>query len=77
MIIFCKDEANKKKKRESIEHEYLQAISAKGGHFLEAPVSGSKQPAETGQLVILSAGEKVRFNAPLCLALQIDRKSVV
>lgn len=38
---------------------YLQAITSKGGHFLEAPVSGSKQPAETGQLVILSAGEKV------------------
>lgn len=36
-----------------------QAITEKGGHFLEAPVSGSKKPAEDGQLVILAAGEKV------------------
>lgn len=34
-------------------------MTAKGGVFLEAPVSGSKQPAETGQLIILSAGDKV------------------
>lgn len=34
------------------------AIVAKGGRFLEAPVSGSKGPAINGQLVILSAGEK-------------------
>ena len=36
-----------------------QAIQEKGGNFLEAPVSGSKKPAEDGQLVILAAGEKV------------------
>ncbi|KAL0370919.1 UNVERIFIED_CONTAM: Glyoxylate/succinic semialdehyde reductase 1 [Sesamum angustifolium] len=35
-----------------------EAITAKGGHFLEAPVSGSKKPAEDGQLVILAAGDK-------------------
>jgi len=34
------------------------AIVAKGGRFLEAPVSGSKGPALNGQLVILSAGDK-------------------
>jgi len=34
------------------------AIVAKGGRFLEAPVSGSKGPAINGQLVILSAGEE-------------------
>src|SRR6266567_163176 len=33
------------------------AISAKGGKFLEAPVSGSKKPAEDGTLIILAAGE--------------------
>lgn len=37
----------------------FQAITSKGGYFLEAPVSGSKKPAEDGQLVILAAGEKV------------------
>ena len=40
----------------------LQAITSRGGHFLEAPVSGSKKPAEDGQLVILAAGEKVKIH---------------
>ncbi|KAH7670799.1 Glyoxylate reductase protein [Dioscorea alata] len=35
-----------------------EAIEHKGGYFLEAPVSGSKKPAEDGQLVILAAGKK-------------------
>ncbi|GMN28346.1 hypothetical protein TIFTF001_002007 [Ficus carica] len=39
-----------------------KAISAKGGSFLEAPVSGSKKPAEDGQLVILAAGEKALYD---------------
>ncbi|OAY32950.1 glyoxylate/succinic semialdehyde reductase 1 [Manihot esculenta] len=39
-----------------------QAITAKGGSFLEAPVSGSKQPAEAGQLVILAAGHKALYD---------------
>ncbi|MFQ6633782.1 hypothetical protein Gotur_011984 [Gossypium turneri] len=38
-----------------------EAIALKGGQFLEAPVSGSKQPAETGQLVILAAGDKALY----------------
>lgn len=37
----------------------FQAVKQKGGAFLEAPVSGSKKPAEDGQLVILAAGDKV------------------
>jgi hypothetical protein len=37
----------------------LQAVKQKGGAFVEAPVSGSKKPAEDGQLVILAAGDKV------------------
>lgn len=37
----------------------MQGVTSKGGHFLEAPVSGSKKPAEDGQLIILAAGEKV------------------
>ncbi|XP_034692067.1 glyoxylate/succinic semialdehyde reductase 1-like [Vitis riparia] len=40
----------------------LQAITSKGGSFLEAPVSGSKKPAEDGQLVILAAGEKALYD---------------
>ncbi|KAA8550488.1 hypothetical protein F0562_002172 [Nyssa sinensis] len=38
-----------------------EAITSKGGYFLEAPVSGSKKPAEDGQLVILAAGEKALY----------------
>ncbi|XP_050207098.1 glyoxylate/succinic semialdehyde reductase 1 [Mercurialis annua] len=42
-----------------------EAITAKGGSFLEAPVSGSKQPAEAGQLVILAAGDKALYDAAI------------
>nr|CAB3249652.1 glyoxylate/succinic semialdehyde reductase 1 [Phallusia mammillata] len=38
--------------------EISEAISMRGGRFLEAPVSGSKKAAETGQLVILAAGDR-------------------
>jgi len=34
------------------------AVKAKGGRFLEAPVSGSKVPAQLGQLVFLAAGDQ-------------------
>ena len=39
------------------------AIKAAGGRFLEAPVSGSKGPAEQGQLVFLSAGDEELFES--------------
>lgn len=38
-----------------------QAITGKGGRFIEGPVSGSKKPAEDGQLIILAAGDKVQL----------------
>ena len=34
-----------------------QAVTSKGGAFLEAPVSGSKAPAEQGTLIFLTAGD--------------------
>jgi len=37
------------------------AVREKGGRFLEAPVSGSKVPAEQGQLVFLTAGDQELF----------------
>ena len=37
------------------------AIQDKGGRFLEAPVSGSKKPAEDGTLVFLCAGDESLF----------------
>jgi 3-hydroxyisobutyrate dehydrogenase len=47
-------------------------ITAAGGHYVEAPVSGSRGPAEAGQLVAMLAGEdqdrlRVRpLLAPMC-----------
>lgn len=37
-------------------------VVARGARFLEAPVSGSRQPAEQGALVILAAGDKSLFH---------------
>lgn len=41
------------------------AILQKGGKFLEAPVSGSKKPAEDGTLVILAAGDRSLYDAAM------------
>jgi 3-hydroxyisobutyrate dehydrogenase-like beta-hydroxyacid dehydrogenase len=38
------------------------AVVAKGGRFLEAPVSGSKAPAANGSLIFLCAGSKDLFD---------------
>ncbi|XAR67610.1 hypothetical protein NMG60_11002440 [Bertholletia excelsa] len=38
-------------------------IKAAGALFLEAPVSGSKKPAEDGQLIFLTAGDRPLFDA--------------
>jgi 3-hydroxyisobutyrate dehydrogenase-like beta-hydroxyacid dehydrogenase len=38
-----------------------EAVNAKGGRFLEAPVSGSKGPAAQGSLIFLCAGSKDVF----------------
>ncbi len=49
-----------------------ERIRAAGGRHVEAPVSGSRQPAETGQLVAMLAGEDADIAtvrpllAPLC-----------
>lgn len=39
-----------------------EAVTDVGGRFLEAPVSGSKKPAEEGSLIILAAGNKGLFD---------------
>ncbi|WP_318258186.1 NAD(P)-dependent oxidoreductase [Geobacter anodireducens] len=38
------------------------AVTARGGRFLEAPVSGTKKPAEDGTLIILAAGDRSLFD---------------
>ncbi|XP_062144675.1 glyoxylate/succinic semialdehyde reductase 1 [Alnus glutinosa] len=52
-----------------------EAITSKGGHFLEAPVSGSKKPAEDGQLVILAAGEKALYEEAIPAFNVLGKKS--
>lgn len=42
-----------------------QVVKDRGGIFLEAPVSGSKIPAEQGQLIFLCAGDKPLFDHPV------------
>ncbi|SHO47801.1 NAD(P)-dependent oxidoreductase [Desulfopila aestuarii] len=39
-----------------------RAIQGKGGRYLEAPVSGSKKPAEDGALVFLCAGDRALYD---------------
>jgi 3-hydroxyisobutyrate dehydrogenase-like beta-hydroxyacid dehydrogenase len=39
-----------------------QAVADQGGRYLEAPVSGTKKPAEDGTLVILAAGNRGLFD---------------
>lgn len=38
------------------------AVKATGAQFLEAPVSGSKKPAEEGKLIFLTAGDKSLYH---------------
>ncbi|MEL0636453.1 NAD(P)-dependent oxidoreductase [Marinomonas sp. TI.3.20] len=42
-----------------------QTIAQAGGRFLEAPVSGTKKPAEDGTLIILAAGDKSLYDDAL------------
>jgi len=39
-----------------------EAVAKAGGRFLEAPVSGTRKPAEDGTLVILAAGDESLYN---------------
>lgn len=41
------------------------AVTAMGGRFLEAPVSGSRKPAEEGALIILAAGDSSLYDEAL------------
>ncbi len=43
---------------EACSRRISDAVTERGGRFLEAPVSGSKKPAEDGTLIILAAGDR-------------------
>lgn len=51
-------------------------IRAQGGHYVEAPVSGSRKPAESGQLVVMLAGTPGPVASVRSLLEPICRKSV-
>lgn len=51
------------------------AITQAGGRFLEAPVSGSKQPAIDAQLIILAAGDRSLYEENLKVFEAISKKS--
>lgn len=52
------------------------AITAKGGRFVEGPVSGSKKPAIDGQLIILAAGDESLFNDALPAFSKMGKRSL-
>ncbi|KAJ3675347.1 hypothetical protein LUZ60_004389 [Juncus effusus] len=52
-----------------------QAVSNRGGLFVEAPVSGSKKPAEDGQLIILAAGNKGLYEEMIPVFDVLGKKS--
>lgn len=52
------------------------AVAEKGGRFVEAPVSGSKKPAEDGTLIILAAGDLSLFDQALPLFEKMGKKSL-
>jgi 3-hydroxyisobutyrate dehydrogenase-like beta-hydroxyacid dehydrogenase len=51
------------------------AIKDKGGRFLEAPVSGSKKPAEDGNLVFLCAGDDSLYHEAMPALEIMGKKS--
>ena len=53
-----------------------KAVQAKGGTYLEAPVSGSKKPAEDGNLIILAAGHRPLFDETLPAFEVMGKKSL-
>jgi len=50
-------------------------VRAAGGLFLEAPVSGSKQPAIDGQLVVLAAGDAGALEASGAALAAVGKKT--
>ena len=51
-------------------------ISDQGAHFIDAPVSGSKKPAEEGSLLFLAGGNAGKINECEDLLLSMGRKVV-
>jgi 3-hydroxyisobutyrate dehydrogenase-like beta-hydroxyacid dehydrogenase len=52
------------------------AVAGRGGRFVEAPVSGTKKPAEDGTLVILAAGDQSLFDEALPAFGKMGKKTM-
>lgn len=55
--------------------EISKAIDKKGGRYLEAPVSGSKKPAEDGVLVFVCAGDNSLYDEAIPAFELMGKKS--
>lgn len=55
---------------------YSQAITARGGVFLESPVVGSRVPALEGQLIVLAAGDRKLYDDCFSCFEAIGKKSL-
>ncbi len=51
-----------------------RSVTAQGGVFIDAPVSGSKKPAEQGTLLILCGGDKEYVDKYAALLLTMGKK---
>jgi 3-hydroxyisobutyrate dehydrogenase-like beta-hydroxyacid dehydrogenase len=51
-----------------------RAVAEAGGRFLEAPVSGTKKPAEDGTLIILTAGDRGLYDETAALLDVMGKK---
>lgn len=52
------------------------AVSQRGGRYLEAPVSGTKKPAEDGTLVILAAGDQSLYEEASSAFEKMGKKNI-
>ena len=52
-------------------------IGSRHGHYVEAPVSGSRKPAEAGQLIVMLAGPKTQVELVRTLVQPMSRDSLV
>ncbi len=51
-----------------------EQVTRRGGAFLEAPVSGSRKPAEEGSLIILAAGNRDLYDRSLPALERLGKK---
>jgi 3-hydroxyisobutyrate dehydrogenase len=56
---------------------FAQLVKARGGEFLDAPVSGSVKPAQDGQLVILAGGNAEVFETCQPIFSALGKRSIL